>query len=202
MYIKGIRPTRRAFLLLIVGPLLLIITGIWLLQIRPSILGLSSDPQNTEGDNVESGLVADSFMEAASVRLFDSQGQVSQRLTSHSIQLYQGQQELHFNSPSLEVTDFEAKQWTASSDLGKLDMASQTLFLQGNVSVVQIEDTYQNSFTTTELLFSTRNQIATTDKEVRFQQLGHRVTGTGLIADFAQGKYLILNDIKGVHYVD
>ena len=163
-----------------------------------------SQPQQSilEVISANSESMPDSFIENASINLFNNQGALTHKLDSQWIQIFNNQQLTDFIKPRLLVLDENGEHWYSNSLKGELNTSNGQLDLQGSVQMWQNYGSQQRRFETEKLRFNTKHLTAQTDQPITFTQPQHSVTGIGMTADLNEGSYRILSNVKSQHYVD
>lgn len=182
-------------LLLFVGYLLKDNLPTTLLTEHPSGLKPSSDQQHTKSPAVNTWLKGVDSLQTTDTG--------NPRLTLHAERLQQkSDNTVVLIKPVIVVYNVAGKpSWHIQAKHGRTDTHTHALQLTEQVQLIQLEEGVvkpgQRVLKTSQLLIFIKRRYATTDKPVVISEGGSQLHATGLRADLAHDKILLLSNVDG-----
>ena len=146
---------------------------------------------------------ADYFFENVSIKSFDSNGRKINQVHAKKIEHYIQTQVSQIDTPSLRLISQTGSEWVINSASGKMNLASETVSLTGDVLVSQnpaasVQDTnsMQTQIKTTDLEVDLIANQITTAKPVLISSAGMQTSAEGLKARIDQEALELMGKVK------
>jgi lipopolysaccharide export system protein LptC len=167
-----------------------------------SVFFLEHPESNIDSDEVKmADLKADYFLDDFKTVQYDNNGRVEYELKGHRLLHYPIQKASQISQPTMRVTRPSQATWELHSQTGRLEEDSQSLVLQGAVSIVReaLGELSPLTINTEEMTIQTKQRTLNTDADVEIKSQSWTLRSTGLKTDLNNGKLLLLSNVRA-HY--
>ncbi len=158
---------------------------------RPNKVKQEPNPAYQQSDYyIINGLIKD----------YDRHGQLKQQLRSSQLEHQPALQQILLKTPEIQLYRINMPSHKASSLHGIIRDNNDTVFLTGEVFLLDNPDPQlANTLNTESLTFYPKQRIARTDKKVTITNSTSTTTSVGMTIDTDSGILKLLSEVTGVH---
>jgi LPS export ABC transporter protein LptC len=132
------------------------------------------------------------------MRIYDAKGQPNLVLISPRITSPRRGDEYLIDSPNFDVVSADGARWKGTSRTGRLDVASNHLWLQDQVVLNGVKPEREPVTIRSERIeFGIDERIASSDEAVEIVSTGSEIKGVGLKADLKEDRFLLRSQVEG-----
>jgi len=145
---------------------------------------------------------ADSYMHNTRTLKFDQDGSQAYLLTSDTGLYYESDDRFELTAPMLVARKSPAgsEPWQMNAKTARSTNQGELVLLHGDIHAWQETPQGRNEFFTREIVFSPRDNLATTKHPVTLVDPSGITTGTGMEANFDAEVYRLLADVKSRYH--
>jgi|TARA_B110000483_G_scaffold226488_1_gene287277 LPS export ABC transporter protein LptC len=181
---------RLHFYLLGLTPLLLAFL-VWDLNLSVAL----NEPSNT----TTSTNIPDAIVENPRVSQYDQSGKLQQLVQGTELLSFKNGDRLQVEEPRFYLTEASGDLWHISSIRGFFQEQLSTFELEGEVEMYRQSENLPIKFSTSNLEIDLNLHMIHTVSNITIQAPGHRVSGTGFVADLSTNQFEILNRVIAIH---
>jgi|GEM_PF-2651397 len=182
-----IHNTKRIFVSMKKQTLLLLI-----LVILVTSLSLSYWPNSNSNNSPDKPPTkADYFFDNVSIKRFDSNGKVINRLSAKKLEHFKNSQISQFTLPKIQVKSQQDKRWNIISNQAKLDHSDEKIELIGQVKIAPSDNSagsIKTKLTTQQLSFDLNANSAQTEHGILLTTSDSQTRAQKMFADFTNEK--------------
>lgn len=140
----------------------------------------------------------DNEIHAVEMRVYDDHGKPNLVLISPRITSPRNSNEYLIETPVFDVVSAEGARWNGSSRNGRLDVASDRLWLQDEVVLKGNKpDRDPVTIRSERIEFDIEKRLASSDEAVEIVGTGSEISGVGLRADLKKDRFLLRSQVEG-----
>lgn len=152
-------------------------------------------------DNETLSTSPDTIIKHLTVQQFDAHGQLSHYLKTPLLQHIPLDNTHQLATPHIIITQPNQPAWEIHAKSATALYGGEQITFNNHVIVhqKQEESRPESTFKTEELTYFPKKQLATTRREMTFEQAGNVVHSTGMNAYLAQNRIQLLNNARGTY---
>jgi len=160
---------------------------------------ISRDDQTPSLQKKPGGMNA--FMTNATYTQFDKLGQIHTRIKTPNMQHYTEKDTSFFIKPAILIYTNDRIPWHITSDYGKSQNGTTTVYLWSNVVLhqPQLENHPETTILTSAMTLYPKRSFAKTDRKVTIHRPDSVIKGIGVTANFKTGIIKLLTHSRGIY---
>lgn len=140
-----------------------------------------------------------SIIEKTSIRQFNHEGKLTQKVESRSLTSNVAGNLLNIDAPMVTFTDSQNSHWQLNSKTGIYDRDKEHFIFSENVRLERAKDQQQFILNTEKLDYFPNLRVAETNQPVIISTKGHRLESGGMKIDFSKSMFHFYSGVRSQH---